>query len=260
MSKKVLVDKNGRKRSAATHPEFRRGKPNCNSGKTLKNVPIKPEHVLMLIDARSRTSMTGKRDRGLIGTLYRSGGRISEVLNLEICDLNREAGTVEIRNGKGGKDRTVVMDAFGWEFVDEWLPARAKLPGVSAHSGYVFCTVAKPNPGARLGSPQVRTMLKRAARMSGIEHRCNPHSFRTAMACEIYEETGDLRVVSDQLGHSNIATTHIYLNYLSPARRIEIISGRKDPREAFEEPEPPASPSDALALADLVRRRAEGGV
>lgn len=252
----VLVDKNGRPRSAATMPEFRKGKPNANKGKKFPAEPPTDEEVLTLIDGRSRTSAIGKRDRAIIALLWRSGLRIQEALDLHIRDLNFGAATIHVRHGKGDKDRFVIMDPFGWEFITPWLEHRAKLPGVLAESGPVFCTVSKPAIGGPIASPQVRSMLKRTAEIAGIQKRIHPHGLRHAAAVGMYEETGDLRVVSAQLGHSNMAITDRYVNHMSTAKRAEIIGGRPDPR-GLVDLDPTSVITDAIsAAADAVQRKA----
>lgn len=246
-----LVDKLGRKRSPATLPGFRKGQPNGNKGKRFRAETLTPEQILLLISGQSRTSATGLRHRAWIATSWRSGMRIAESLDLQIADLNFGAATIHIRRGKGDKDRRVIMDPFGWEFLTPWLACRAELPGVDPHSGYVFCVADGPTRGGQLGSPTIRTMLKHTARMSGITDRVAPHLLRHSHACELFEAGIDLRVISAQLGHADLAITAHYLNHLSPKAQHDAISSRPSPLVEMEAPRPALSD-----VADAVRAAA----
>lgn len=187
------------------------------------------DDVLALIVGCSRTSNTGMRDRALIALLYRSGLRISEALALQVSDLRSDDRLLLVRRGKGGKTRLSAMDEFGWAHVDLWLARRARLLGDRASSGWVFCTIAQPAPGRRLGAPQVRTMLHRKARQSGLTKRVTPHQFRHGHAFGMAREGIPITVISKQLGHSNIGTTHTYLNHVDPSMIVDAVTSRPQP-------------------------------
>jgi site-specific recombinase XerC len=94
------------------------------------------------------TSPTGRRDRAVLTLLWRSGLRISEALALRPADVNLSAGTVRVLHGKGGKARTVALDALARSAVEAWLAVRP------AGRGPLFCPVSKP--GQPLKSNHVR--------------------------------------------------------------------------------------------------------
>jgi integrase/recombinase XerD len=225
-----LVDRCGRKRSPATMPGFRKGQKPANFGKRYPQEVLSEEQVLTLIDGQSRTSATGLRNRALIAFMWRSGARVGcEALRLEVGDLNFGASTVHIKKGKGSKARIVAMDPFGWDTLAPWLARRGELPGVDVHSGLVFCTIAKPVTGGPMQSAQVRQMLNKTARDAGITQRVTPHSFRHSLAAGLFDEGMDLRAISKMLGHSNLATTDIYVNHLPSQRLVEAITSRPVP-------------------------------
>lgn len=227
----VLLDRAGRPRTAATTPGFRKGQAPPNKGRTYPPEPLSVQDVLILIDGCSRTSATGLRDRALIATLWRSGLRISEALALQVRDLNYGATTLHVRHGKGDKARFVAMDPFAWAHIAPWLAARAKLPGVLAESGPVFCAIMAPLTGGPIGSAQVRVMLKRVAAQAGIQKRVHPHGLRHTHATELFDEGTDLRVIQKQLGHTSLQVTDRYVNHLSPRAQVEAIAARRSPRE-----------------------------
>lgn len=225
-----LLDKLGRKRSPATTPGFRKGIPNGNKGKRFRPETLTADEVMLLISGQNRRSAAGLRHRALIALLWRSGLRIQEALDLEIRDLNYGAATIHVRRGKGDKDRRVVMDPFGWEYIAPWLAKRATLDGVHPDHGYVFCVANGPTKGQHaMCSSAVRTMLKKTALMSGMTRRVAPHLLRHTHACELFDEGVDLRVIQKQLGHANLAVTDRYVNHLSPKAQQEAICARAAP-------------------------------
>jgi len=221
-----LVDRCGRRRSPATLPGFRKGRKPANAGHRYPPAPMTDEDVLTLIIGQSRTSATGLRNRALIATLYRSGLRISEALDLQVPDLMADKHMLFVRHGKGDKARLVAMDAFGWEHLDVWLERRGKL-GVG--DGFVFCTIAKPVTGGRLGSPYVRMMLRRTADAAGLQRRVNPHAFRHGMAFGMAREGIPVPVISKALGHSNVGTTSTYLSHVDPSMLVDTVVARPRP-------------------------------
>lgn len=220
-----LVDKWGRPRSPATLPGHRRGVKPRNAGKRYIADPFTADEVRLLIDGCSRTCPTGRRDRALFGLLYGTGLRISEALDLLPGDVDPDRGTVLVRCGKGGKTRLVGIDAYALKLVAEWLPVRSKL-GVDAHSP-LFCAVAMPMTGGRIGSAQVRVTLKRLAEQAGLEKRAHPHAFRHGLAVDLHRAGQPIGLIQRQLGHSNPGTTGIYLQGISNAEVVDMMAERE---------------------------------
>ena len=138
----ALRDKNGRVRSRATLPGFRKGEKPGNWAKTYHPDVLTVGEVQILIMGRSRTSASGLRDRALIALLYGSGLRISEALALVPGDITQDNGAhrVLVRKGKGGKRRVVGLSPDAVPHIDAWLARRAEL-GVDRHAR-LFCTIA----------------------------------------------------------------------------------------------------------------------
>jgi site-specific recombinase XerD len=162
-------------------------------GKTNRGRRFPPEvltasEVRRLMDACSRESTTGVRNRVLIATLYRAGLRIAEALSLLPKDVDLDAvgqappkdrpaltsvaGTIRVLHGKGDRSRTVGIDAGATDLIRTWLKVREGLsPGVGAR---LFCT----RSGAPMNTSYVRQFLPRLARHAGIEKRVHPHGLR----------------------------------------------------------------------------------
>lgn len=244
-----VYDKLGRRRSPATLPGFRKGIPNGNRGKTMRGEIYTNEEVMLLISSQNRRAASGLRHRALIALLWRSGLRIQEALDLEIRDINIETCTIHVRSGKGDKERRVAMDAVGWNYLQPWLERRGQLDGVHPDRGVLFCVTDGPTKGNPMGSASVRTMLKRAGEMSGMTKRIHPHGLRHSHAVSCFEEGIDVRVISAQLGHSNMAMTAHYLDHMSPKAQQAAITARPDP---FAPERPTYTTDTTVPFAEMV--------
>jgi integrase/recombinase XerC len=143
------------------------------------------------------------RDRALLELLYSSGLRLSELVNLNIPELDLSAGSVRV-TGKGRKVRDVPVGAKARAALRDWLVARTQF--ASADEAAVF--VARN--GRRLGARAVQLRLQQWAKRQGMEVPVHPHMLRHSFASHMLESSGDLRAVQEMLGHANISTTQIY--------------------------------------------------
>ncbi|MBI1190047.1 MAG: tyrosine-type recombinase/integrase [Tepidisphaera sp.] len=181
-------------------------------GRTFPVEVLTADEVERLMGACSRKAPTGIRNRALIALLYRTGLRISEALSLQPKDLDPERGTVRVLRGKGGKARTVGMDAGGFALLDKWMAMRPK-------SQWVFCTL----DGAQVSDYYVRNMLPRIAEKAGIEKRVHPHGLRHTHAARLADERVPIHLIAAQLGHSNIGTTSRYIDHIAPGAVVAAV-------------------------------------
>lgn len=164
------------------------------------------------------------RLRVLIAVLYRTGARISEGLDLMPSDIFPQDKAVLIRSGKGGKRRVVLMDDWGWNELNRWLLLREDLP-----AGYLFPVLRGQNAGGRWASCDVRRQLHSLQIRSGSKKRIACHQIRRGHAVELRREGVDLFVIKEQLGHSKLNTTAIYLTESDPMQLLAPIGERKPP-------------------------------
>jgi integrase/recombinase XerD len=174
---------------------------------------LTPAEVKALLAACDGTTMAGMRNRALITVMWRAGLRCSEATGLRPSNVDFGAGTVRVLHGKGDKSRTVGIDGQALDVVRAWLGMR-QASGIE--SEWLFCT----RDGGRLQSRYVRAEIGRLAERAGIGHRAHPHALRHAMAVELVQEGWPVPLISRQLGHSNVATTDVYLANLQPAEVI----------------------------------------
>ncbi len=143
------------------------------------------------------------RDRALLELLYSSGLRVSELVGLDLKDLDmREAEVLVL--GKGQKGRMVPVGRHAILALRAWLAVRPALcrPGVEA----LFVS----RRGTRLGVRSVQGRVERRALEQGIGTHVHPHRLRHSFASHLLESSGDLRAVQELLGHSDIRSTQVY--------------------------------------------------
>lgn len=192
-----------------------------NKGRKLPPEVLTPGEVKALMNACSKRASTGIRNRALIAALYRGLLRISEALSLKPKDLDRAAGTVRVLHGKGDKARTVALDDGAWSILEVWLERRKAL-GINGRRP-LFCSLK----GKRLLPNYCRGLFTRLGEKAGIDKRVHPHGLRHTGAAEMRAEGIDVGIIARQLGHSNVATTAIYLSHILPTAVVQAVQGRE---------------------------------
>lgn len=156
---------------------------------------------------------TGVRNRAACAVMLYGQLRCAEMCDLRLVDVSMEGGAITVLCGKGGKRRVVGMSCALLErYVRPWLDIRPPV-------GNLFCT----GSGRRFATTYVRRMVRSHAALAGIEHRVAPHCLRHTGACMLADMGVDIRIISRQLGHSNLAITDRYLNHLNPREVIQAV-------------------------------------
>ncbi len=144
------------------------------------------------------------RDAALLELLYATGLRASEIVSLNINDINLSVSFVRCL-GKGSKERIVPVGEAAMAAMREYLEkARPALPQKDAQALFL------DKNGRRLGRQGLWYIIKKYARKTGIKAKTSPHTFRHSFATHLLEKGADLRSVQEMLGHSDISTTQIY--------------------------------------------------
>ena len=161
--------------------------------------------VESLIKQPKEESPTGSRDGAMIELLYATGLRVSELIKLKPCNINLEVGFITTV-GKGGKERVIPMGEYAMEKVKQYIGRvrPAILKGRS--SPFVFVSAW----GRGLTRQAFWKIIKKYARLAGIQKDISPHTLRHSFATHLLERGADLRSVQMMLGHSDISTTQIY--------------------------------------------------
>ena len=196
--------------------------PNSETTPTRRPVEIlTADEVKSLLRACSGRAPTGIRNRAMIALGWRGGLRLGEVLALFPKDLDREAGTVNVLRGKGGKQRTVGLDPAAFALVERWLDRRREL-GLNGRQP-IICTLK----GEPLLQSYVRALMGRLGRKAGIEKRVHAHGLRHTHASELSDEGVPTNKIQTQLGHTNLSTTGTYLRHVAPGELIKDMQQRE---------------------------------
>jgi integrase/recombinase XerD len=183
--------------------------------------PSEIQRLLEVVKSRKRRSM---RDRAILEFLYATGCRVSELTALKPNDLNFDEGTVRLM-GKGSKERLVPIGKTACHFVKRYLEsAQTQGGGTGASPQALFLN----KQGKPMSRQAVWEVLKKYARMAGIERAIYPHLLRHSFATHLLERGADLRIVQELLGHADIATTQIYTHV--DKSRLKSIHQRFHPR------------------------------
>ena len=145
------------------------------------------------------------RDRAMFELIYSSGLRVSEVVAVNLADLNptRELRVV----GKGNKTRIVPYGREAQRWIEHWLKHRQQwLSTAQQATDAAFIN----QRGGRLTTRSVQLRLKQWAQRRGLPDRVHPHKLRHSFASHMLESSGDLRAVQELLGHANLSTTQVY--------------------------------------------------
>ena len=175
------------------------------------------DEVLALLDTPDTATSLGRRDLALLEFLYGTGARVSEVVGLDLEDVDTESATA-IVTGKGDRQRLVPLGAHVVAAITAYLPDRLALRRPGADSGALFLN----RRGRRLTRQGVWGIVRKAAVSAGIpEDRVSPHVLRHSAATHMVERGADLRSVQELLGHATITTTQVYTR-VTPQHLLEV--------------------------------------
>ena len=162
------------------------------------------EEVVRLLAAPDVATARGLRDAAMLHTMYAAGLRVSELVGLQMGDVNLESGFLAAF-GKGNKRRLVPLGQVACDFITAW---RAEIRGRWARpgEGALFVT-ARGGPMTRQSFWKI---VKRYAAVAGITKRISPHKLRHSFATHLLSGGADLRAVQTMLGHADISTTQVY--------------------------------------------------
>ena len=184
------------------------------------------DEVEALLHAPDPATPLGARDLAILELLYATGVRVSELVGLDLSDVNRASRILRVL-GKGGKERVVPFGEVANDALGLYLDARGRL----VREGGEAMALLLNARGGRLSDRSVRTVVRRylgeagLARLSGV---VTPHTLRHAFATHLLDRGADLRAIQELLGHADLATTQKY-THVSTTRLFEVY-GRSHPR------------------------------
>jgi integrase/recombinase XerD len=167
--------------------------------------PLSVEEVGRILDAPVGGDVPASRDRAILETLYGAGLRVSELVGLDVDDVDLEEGSVRVV-GKGSKERLLPIGRHAREALSAYLTRARPALDSGRSRGALFLNAR----GGRLTRQGCTLILKRNAKRAGIRTRVSPHTLRHSFATHLLEGGADVRVVQELLGHASVATTQIY--------------------------------------------------
>ena len=148
----------------------------------------------------------GGRNKAIIETMYSSGLRVSEVVNLKLSQLYFDVGFIRVI-GKGNKERLVPIGSSAIKYVNLYRHnIRVHLPVQPGEEDFLFLN----RRGRHLTRVMIFLIIKDLVKKAGIKKNISPHTFRHSFATHLIEGGADLRAVQEMLGHESITTTEIY--------------------------------------------------
>jgi integrase/recombinase XerC len=188
-----------------------------SSPKLDKRLPdfLTPEETVRLLEAPDVATPQGQRDRALMELLYASGLRVSELVSLDLEQINLNTGEIRVW-GKGAKERVVLMGKPAAMALSVYLSqGRLQLLGKKSQALFVN------RDGGRLTERSIQRTLTKYARIAAISKRVHPHMLRHTFATHLLDGGADLRVVQELLGHASLTSTQIYTHVTkSQARKV----------------------------------------
>lgn len=162
--------------------------------------------VEQLFQGVTGTDVLASRDLAIMETLYATGIRVEELVQLRLADLNLKERWIKIR-GKGNKERIVILGIPAAEALERYLSKRPEfLQEHRVDQEAVFLNYR----GTPLTSRSVRRLVKKYAVNEQLDRNLSPHSFRHAFASHLLNAGADLRVIQELLGHESLSTTQRY--------------------------------------------------
>jgi integrase/recombinase XerC len=176
---------------------------------------LEVSQVEALLAAPDTRTLLGARDRAILETIYSAGLRISELVSLNIEDLDEFSEALRIR-GKGKKERLAPLGSKAVAAITHYLKMRGSAESSPARGALFVNKFTR-----RLSERSIRRKLDGYLRIAGIPIHISPHTLRHSFATHMLNAGADLRSVQEMLGHESLSTTQIY-THLTTARLKEV--------------------------------------
>jgi integrase/recombinase XerC len=204
---------------------------------------LETDEISRLLDAPDGATLAGRRDRAILELFYASGLRLSELVDLDLEDVNLSSRVVRVR-GKGGKERLVPFNRTAAETVRSMLDDHRQPSSVDLRQAQVAPSASRGDlrtsnrgtrspqtrrrhplflnlRGGRLTTRSVDRIVRRYVREAAIAHGISPHALRHTFATHLLQAGADLRAIQELLGHARLGTTQRY-THLDIGRLMDV--------------------------------------
>lgn len=197
---------------------------NLEAPKVEKKLPsiLSPREVELLLEQPDCGDIKGKRDKAMLELLYATGIRVSELINLEIGDVNTVLGFIKCAGAK--KERIIPMGHIAQTALSDYiLNAREEMVKSSRERAlFVNCN------GAKLSRQGFWKIIKQYQKQANIAVDITPHTLRHSFAAHLLENGADLKSIQEMLGHADISSTQVYSQLMNS--KIKDVYQKAHPR------------------------------
>jgi integrase/recombinase XerC len=183
------------------------------------------EEVKKLLNTPPVNTWLGARDKAILETLYSTGIRVSELVALNMDDIDFLGEVIHIR-GKGKKERIAPIGSSALQVIQHYMEYRNKRAQSNGNFDSKVLFVNKH--GRRLSTRSVRRKMDKYLKMSGMDPAISPHTLRHSFATHMLNNGADLRSVQELLGHQSLSTTQIYTHLTT--RKLKQVYNSAHPR------------------------------
>jgi tyrosine recombinase XerC len=196
-----------------------------SSPKIQKRLPefLEISEVELLLSAPDRNDIIGLRDQAILELLYTTGMRVSELLSLNLPDIDMVNAIVKVR-GKGKKERIIPIGGPAMSALNEYIKRRSELADDKSLQAIFLSERGNRIPDSK----SIGRRITKYAQSVGIKKKITPHTLRHTFATHLLNAGADLRSVQELLGHTNLSTTQIYTHVT--ADRLKKVYEKTHPR------------------------------
>ena len=184
------------------------------------------EQVKTLLETPPTDNWLGARDRAIMETLYSTGIRVSELVALNMDDIDFLGEVVHIR-GKGKKERITPIGTSALQVIQHYMEFRNKR--AQSNSNFDSKVLFVNKHGKRLSTRSVRRKMDKYLKMAGLDPSISPHTLRHSFATHMLNNGADLRSVQELLGHQSLSTTQIYTHLTT--KKLKEVYDKAHPRK-----------------------------
>jgi len=185
------------------------------------------EEVKRLLETPPMDNWLGARDRAILETLYSTGIRVSELVALNMDDIDFLGEVVHVR-GKGKKERISPISSSALQIIQHYMEFRNKR--AQNNSNFDMKVLFVNKHGRRLSTRSVRRKMDKYLKIAGLDSSISPHTLRHSFATHMLNNGADLRSVQELLGHQSLSTTQVYTHLTT--RRLKEVYENAHPRES----------------------------
>jgi len=184
------------------------------------------EEVKRLLETPPVDNWLGARDRAIMETLYSTGIRVSELVALNMDDIDFLGEIIHVR-GKGKKERITPIGSSVLQVIQHYMEFRSKR--AQSNSNFDSKVLFVNKHGGRLSTRSVRRKMDKYLKMAGLDPQISPHTLRHSFATHMLNNGADLRSVQELLGHQSLSTTQVYTHLTT--RKLKEVYENAHPRE-----------------------------